>query len=170
MAAPPTFQLACDIDWGDAPQLLDDRRVQTLVAVTLFEAGANVGEAIEVGVAFCDRVRIAALNVEHREVAGPTDVLSFPIDGLEEEVPLGMPRALGDVVICPEYVQEQVKFGTTMAQDETLSGALERCIVHGVLHLAGFDHERSETDASEMFGLEQLILDRVRNAAARPTT
>ena len=49
--------------------------------------------------------------------------------------------------------------------DGTLEAAIERCVVHGVLHLVGFDHERGETAAHEMFELEQQVLDRVRGAA-----
>ena len=71
----------------------------------------------------------------------------------------------GDLLVCPAYVARQVADGTTMQGDDSVLAAVERCIVHGVLHLAGFDHERSETDATEMFALEQLVLDRVRGVA-----
>jgi probable rRNA maturation factor len=160
------FRLACEVEFGDDAALLEERRVVTLVAASLYEAGASAGE-IEAGVTFCSLERIAELNAEHRDVDGPTDVLSFPIDGLDEDVPAGMPRSLGDVVICPAYVRRQLADGTTMQGDETLAAALERCVVHGTLHLVGFDHERSETDANEMFALEQLVLDRVRGASGR---
>jgi probable rRNA maturation factor len=143
---------------------IDEQRVRVLVAASLFEAGAGGGEQLEVGVTFCSPERIAGLNAEHRGVQGPTDVLSFPIDGLLEELPPGMPRAVGDVVVCPEYVRGQLAEGTTMQDDATLGAAVERCVVHGVLHLCGFDHERSEVHAAEMLGLEQLVLDRVRGA------
>lgn len=177
----PSFQLACTVSWdADALRkdcgggLLADRHVQTLVAVTLYEAGASAEDAIEVGVTFVSRDRIAELNEEHRDVEGPTDVVSFPIDGLVDELPPGMPRELGDVVICPDYVARQLAHGLTMQPhgpgqedgDATLDAALERCVVHGVLHLCGFDHERGEEAAQEMFGLEQLVLERVRSAPA----
>jgi rRNA maturation RNase YbeY len=158
------FRLACEVDAGDGELPLPERDVQTLVAAALYEAGAPDGDEIELGVHFVDLERIADLNDEHREVDGPTDVLSFPIDGLVEDVPPGMPRQLGDVVICVPYVERQVEEGLTMQGDPTLAEAIERCIVHGVLHLAGFDHERGEAAATEMFALEQQILDRVRNA------
>jgi probable rRNA maturation factor len=160
------FRLACEVAFEDGEQLLDERHVITLVAASLYEAGAEPGE-IEAGVTFCSLERIAELNAEHRDVTGPTDVLSFPIDGLDEDVPAGMPRSLGDVVICADFVRRQLADGTTMQGDESLEGALERCVVHGTLHLAGFDHERSTTDANEMFALEQLVLDRVRGVKTR---
>lgn len=176
-----TFDLACDVEWdaeaitacGGAIPPFPDRHVQTLVAVAIFEAGAEQGERIETSVSFVAPERIAELNVEHRDVAGPTDVLSFPMDGLVEEVfPPGSPRQLGDVVICPAYVVGQLERGETMSPhgpgqeqgDATLDAALERCVVHGVLHLAGFDHELGELAAREMFDLEQLVLDKVRSA------
>jgi probable rRNA maturation factor len=169
------FQLACEVAWDrGVTAVLAERHVQTLVAASLYESGAEDGEHIELGVTFCDLDRIAELNLEHRAMGAPTDVLSFPIDGLTDELPEGMPRELGDVVICPAYVKQQLADGVTMSPhgpgqeqgDATLQAALERCIVHGALHLAGFDHERGEQDATEMFALEQLVLDRVRAAAA----
>ena len=158
------FRLACEVDTGGAELPLPERAVQTLVAAALYEAGASWHEDIEVGVSFVDAARIAELNEEHRDVDGPTDVLSFPIDGLVEPIPDGMPRQLGDVVICVDYVRRQLAQGTTMQDDPTLEAAVERCIVHGVLHLAGFDHELGEDAAREMLDLEQGVLERVRGA------
>ncbi|MBC7459755.1 MAG: rRNA maturation RNase YbeY [Thermoleophilia bacterium] len=171
----PDFQIACEVAWDHGVTvLLPEVHVQTLVAASLYEAGAQEGDSIELGVTFCDLERSRELNMEHREIDAPTDVLSFPIDDLTEELPEDMPRELGDIVICPAYVKQQVADGATMLPhgpgqeegDSTLREALERCIVHGALHLAGFDHERSDQDAKEMFALEQLVLDRVRGAAA----
>lgn len=178
-----TFELACDIAWDvDAMRkpcgagLVDDERVRTLVAVAIYEAGAEQGDRIEVGVRFVGESEIRALNVEHREIDAVTDVLSFPIDGLVEPVmPPGAPRQLGDVVVCAHYVDEQLERGETMLPhgpgqthgDSTLEAALERCVVHGVLHLAGFDHELGDAAAREMFELEQLVLDRVNGRTIR---
>ena len=64
---------------------------------------------------------IAALNAQHRGKDGPTDVLSFPVDG---DGPIVGDRELGDVVICPEHTVD-----------------LDEAVVHGVLHLVGMDHE-----------------------------
>lgn len=166
----PGFRLHCEVDLGDCPELVGEQHVRVLVAAALFEAGAAPGEDIEVGVSFCGTARMRELNAEHRGVEAPTDVLSFPIDGLVEPLHPGMPRQLGDVVVCAPYVERQLADETTMVPhgagqeegDATLEAAVERCIVHGVLHLAGFDHERGEDAAREMFALEQLVLDRVR--------
>lgn len=160
----PDFRLACDVAFDVPAAGLDERRVQVLVAASLFEAGAEPGDVIEVSVAFVDEERIAEVNAEHREVAGPTDVLSFPIDHLHVPLGAGEPRLLGDLLVCPAYVERQVAEGLTMQGDDDLRLALERCIVHGALHLCGFDHERSDADAQEMFALEQLVLDRVQGS------
>jgi probable rRNA maturation factor len=90
----------------------------------LAAAAAGVGEG-HVAVEFVGAGRIAQLNAEHRGRRGPTDVLSFPIDGVAPTD--GIPRELGDVVICPEHTED-----------------LCEAIVHGVLHLVGMDHERDE--------------------------
>ena len=76
------------------------------------------------------------LKREHLGVDEPTDVLSFPLDG-RDELPEGVPRALGDVVICPQVVGAEWR----------------RPLVHGLLHLLGYDHgkemeEREEVHAS----------------------
>ena len=75
------------------------------------------------------------LNLEHRGVDRPTDVLSFPVD---EDGPAAGPRELGDVVVCPEHAED-----------------LTEAVVHGVLHLCGLDHE---TDDGRMLELQRRVL------------
>ncbi len=77
----------------------------------------------DVGLAFVEPDEIRALKREHLGVDEPTDVLSFPIDGLEP-LPPGEPRALGDVVLCPDVVGDDWRWP----------------LVHGVLHLLGHEH------------------------------
>jgi probable rRNA maturation factor len=82
----------------------------------------------ELGIAFVDAEEIRTLKRDHLGIDEATDALAFPIDG-RDELPPGLPRQLGDVVICPAVAGE----------------AWRGPLVHAVLHLAGYDHgERME--------------------------
>jgi probable rRNA maturation factor len=85
----------------------------------------------ELGLAFVAPDEIRTLKREHLGLDEATDVLSFPIDG-KDPVPVGVPRALGDVVLCPQVVGEQWRAP----------------LVHGLLHLLGYDHG-SDMEARE---------------------
>jgi probable rRNA maturation factor len=126
-----------------APSPVELQLLCTRVAARLGVADAHV--AIE----FVDAARIAELNVRYRGKPEPTDVLSFPIDGVEPlpgagaavpaRAPLpAVPRELGDVVICPEHTAD-----------------LREAVVHGMLHLLGMDHE---SDGGEMLALQDQLL------------
>jgi probable rRNA maturation factor len=77
----------------------------------------------ELGIAFVGADEMQELKREHLGIDETTDVLSFPIDG-REDVHDGVPRALGDVVLCPQVVGEEWRWPLT----------------HGLLHLLGYDH------------------------------
>jgi len=130
-AAGIEVELVGEISGEEAPTRAQIRR---LCAIAAASAGVQEGH---LAIAFVDDERISALNAEHRGKVGPTDVLSFPIDGAEIAV-LG-PRELGDVVICPEHTAD-----------------LREAVVHGVLHLVGMDHE---VDAGEMLALQAELLN-----------
>ena len=83
-----------------------------------------------------DSERIRELNRDYRGRDEPTDVLSFPVD---EAAPAAGPRELGDVIICPEHTEDLIE-----------------AVVHGVLHLCGYDHE---TDSGEMLALQARVLE-----------
>jgi probable rRNA maturation factor len=89
----------------------------------------------ELGIAFVGKDEMRELKREHLGIDEPTDVLSFPIDG-REDVPEGVPRALGDVVLCPQVVGEEWRWPLT----------------HGLLHLLGYEH------GAEMEAREQELL------------
>ena len=99
--------------------------------------GAEGVEDGELGLAFVGSEEMQVLKRDHLGIDEPTDVLSFPIDG-REEVPEGVPRALGDVVLCPQVVGEDWRWPLT----------------HGLLHLLGYDHG----DAMEAREQELLAL------------
>jgi probable rRNA maturation factor len=89
----------------------------------------------ELGLAFVEPDEIRALKREHLGIDEATDVLSFPIDGADP-IAEGVPRLLGDVVLCPQVVGEQWRAP----------------LVHGLLHLLGYDH------GSEMEEREEALL------------
>jgi len=88
------------------------------------------------------------LNETYRHRSGPTNVLSFPFAKPE----LTDPPLLGDIVICPDRVVEEA-----LAQDKPLLDHWAHLVIHGVLHLLGYDHE-NENDASRMEAREIEIL------------
>jgi len=99
---------------------VDEDGAVELVRRVLAAEGVDSGE---VGLAFVSSEESRALKSEHLGIDEATDALAFPVDGLEP-LPAGLPRQLGDVVVCPEVV-----------------GAEWRApIVHAVLHLVGYDH------------------------------
>jgi probable rRNA maturation factor len=104
---------------------------------------------VEVSIVFVDDSHIAALNREYRGLDGPTDVLSFPMD--DPGIPGDEPVPLGDIVISLETVERE-----TQDSGEFLN-YLALLVVHGLLHLLGYDHE-SDEDAEVMEGLEAQVL------------
>jgi probable rRNA maturation factor len=85
----------------------------------------------ELGIAFVAPEEMRELKREHLGIDEQTDVLSFPLDG-RDELPDGVPRALGDVVLCPQVVGDE----------------WQAPLVHGLLHLLGYEHG-AEMEARE---------------------
>ena len=141
------MSVAVDID-NRCAWRIDRAAVRRVVRRSLTAEGIEAGE---VGVAFVDPAEMAELNGRHRGKPRPTDVLSFPLDG-GEELPPGVPRQLGDVVVCPAVAAEE---GTP----------IDLLLVHAVLHLTGWDHE---TDAGEMLAREALLAEGAGAVAAEP--
>ena len=100
--------------------VVDEAAAAALARRVLGVEGVDEGE---LGLAFVAAGEIRALKREHLGLDEETDVLSFPLDA-REELPEGVPRALGDVVLCPQVV----------------GNAWREPLVHGLLHLLGYDH------------------------------
>jgi probable rRNA maturation factor len=119
--------------------------------------GALVHEGVtgtaELTLVFVDEVEMAALNEEHMDVAGPTDVLAFPLDADPPGAADGLPRLLGDVVVCPTVAARYAAEKGWSSDDE-----LALLIVHGVLHVLGHDHAEPD-ETAVMQGREQVLLD-----------
>ena len=116
------------IDLEDVPAEFGPAVLATLEAVDVDEG--------HLAVELVGEDRIHELNLEFRDRDRPTDVLSFPVD---EDGPSAGPRELGDVVICAEHCTD-----------------VTEAVVHGVLHLCGFDHE---TDSGEMLAIQDRVME-----------
>jgi probable rRNA maturation factor len=101
-------------------EVVDAAGAESLARDVLAAAGIDEGD---LGIAFATPSEMRALKLQHLGIEEATDVLSFPIDA-REDLPVGVPRQLGDVVLCPQVVGE----------------AWRAPLVHGLLHLLGYEH------------------------------
>ncbi|HSJ47688.1 MAG TPA: rRNA maturation RNase YbeY [Gammaproteobacteria bacterium] len=107
---------------------------------------------VELVIRLVDEAESAELNEAYRGKTGPTNVLSFPFDMPPE---VEETRLLGDLVICAPVVRREAA-----EQGKTEPAHWAHLVVHGTLHLQGYDHQ-SEAGAAEMEGLERQILARL---------
>lgn len=131
--------------------LLQAEEMEQAVACMLKAEGVDPSSDVEVSISFVRSAEMRSLNASWRGIDAPTDVLSFECDGLDgagEQDTL----ELGDVILCPEVIAAQAAdFGNTPVEECRLM------LVHGLLHLVGYDH-MNEEDAAEMEGRELAIL------------
>ena len=120
---------------------VDTERIRTIALA----AAAAEGAVGEIGITLVEPDRIAELNEQHLGGSGPTDVLSFPVDGLVTEPPGpdDPPVLIGDVVLCPAIAAAQAPPGPDGTASE-----LDLLTAHGVLHLLGYDHDTEEAAAA----------------------
>jgi probable rRNA maturation factor len=120
---------------------LSDRQALSVDADSLVQLAERTlaGEGVtqgELSVSLVTEEEMVGLHERYMGDAVSTDVLSFPLD---EDGPDGGPRMLGDVVICPQVAA---------AQNDDLAAELRLLLVHGILHLLGYDHENDEDRAA----------------------
>lgn len=120
------------------------------VDASLAESAAKLVEGCEISVTFCDDAEIRELNAEWRGKDKPTNVLSFPTPG-----PLSARPLLGDIVIAYETVAREAA-----EQEKTLREHTAHMVIHGFLHLIGYDHETA-AEAEAMESLERRIASRL---------
>ena len=137
-------QLACE---GIAVPSVDV--LTSWVTHALEEAGSLVNAEVSVRVVDADEMR--SLNRDYRDKDKPTNVLSFPA-GPVAGLPDGEPVLLGDIVVCASIVHEEAS-----AQAKTDTDHWAQMLVHGTLHLLGYDHE-ADDEAAAMEALETRIL------------
>lgn len=124
--------------------------LQKWVMACIKETKKQVGvifEAREITLVFMDPKPAQALNLKYRKRNYATDVLSF--DGDKK-------HSLGELLLCPQVIKKQAKeHGLTFREE------LGYMVLHGYLHLLGYDHEQDAEKAREMFHLQDLIFDKL---------
>ena len=124
-----------------------DKKLLTGVAKKVLKGENRERESISV--ALVSKEEIKKLNKQFRKKDTPTDVLSFNLKSNPKDV-------LGEVVICPEAVKENAKkFNFTFKEE------LVKMLVHGILHIAGYEHEQSAKEAKKMEAKELYYLSRI---------
>ena len=127
--------------------------VERAVPAAFAEAEIEGGEGVELSLVFTDDEAIQKLNAEWRDKDKPTNVLSFPAFPVEPGDPL--PPMLGDIVLAYETVVREAEL-----EQKPLENHITHLIIHGLLHLLGYDHETDE-EAEEMEALERRALARL---------
>ena len=137
---------------NESGETVDEGRIQALALFALDKL--RIHPQAELSVLFVDEATMAAYHEKFMGEPGPTDVLSFPMDELrppagDEEPTAGM---LGDIVLCPTVTAGQAaEAGRTPEQEQ------DYLLVHGLLHLLGFDHA-TDAEHKVMFDLNDAII------------
>lgn len=127
---------------------VEKKKVRETAGATLVAVGCT---SVELSIMFTDDEEIHALNRDYRKKDKPTDVLSFPMR--EGEFGDINPDLLGDVVISLDTASRQAE-----ERGETLDEELRFLLIHGILHLLGFDHEGTASEAKRMRAKEKELL------------
>ncbi len=130
-----------------------ERLARRAVGAALAETGASAAQATELSLVFSDDAGIRELNSGWRGKDKPTNVLSFPAFPVRPGDPL--PPMLGDIVLAAETISREAEL-----EEKPFEHHLSHLIVHGFLHLVGYDHE-TEDEAETMEGLERRALARL---------
>ncbi|PAQ13296.1 rRNA maturation RNase YbeY [Bacillus sp. FJAT-42315] len=147
------------IDIIDETEELKEQTHQLIIDILNFTAkkeGVNAGS--EVSITLTDNERIQEINRDYRDKDQPTDVISFALEEMgEEEVAItgadDLPRVLGDIIISIPRAKEQAEeYGHSFERE------LGFLVVHGLLHLLGYDH-MTEEEEKVMFAKQREILD-----------
>ena len=132
-----SYEVEADIDESEVQKFLD------FAVSALIDKSVSVDKNLELIVAFVDSTRSQALNKEFRQKDQSTDVLSFESAD---------PDSVGELILCPDVIEKQ-------AQKNCWSHQLEYSymILHGLLHLLGYEHEKDDKASAEMYALQDEI-------------
>ncbi len=137
--------------------LPSESQIRQYMELALSKESFSKDTALELTLRFVDIEEIRALNFNFRQKDKATNVLSFPF-----EMPVGLvlpQRILGDIVICPEILLQEAA-----EQDKPYENHFAHMVIHGVLHLLGYDHDNEvEADVMESLEIELLNILNIRN-------
>jgi probable rRNA maturation factor len=128
---------------------VDEASLHRAVSCTLDQLDAESDSAVTI--VFVNDEEIAAYNRQFRQIDAPTDVLSFPADAPPIEIP-DEPPYLGDLIVAYPYATAQAA-----REGHGVSDSLALLVVHGTLHLLGYDHDTSERRA-QMWSAQDAVL------------
>ncbi len=137
---------------NESGEEVDEQRLVKLALFTLDQL--RIHPEAELSILLVDEATMSAYHEKYLGLPGPTDVMSFPMDEMrpphpDEEPPIGL---LGDIVLCPTVTAAQAA-----DNQRTPAGEADYLLVHGILHLLGYDHAEPEEKA-EMFGLNDKLI------------
>ena len=137
---------------NESAEEVDEQRLVKLALFTLDQL--RIHPEAELSILLVDEATMSAYHEKYLGLPGPTDVMSFPMDEMrpphpDEEPPIGL---LGDIVLCPTVTAAQAA-----DNQRTPAGEADYLLVHGILHLLGYDHAEPEEKAL-MFGLNDRII------------
>jgi len=137
---------------NESGQMVDEKGLIQLARFALDLL--HIHPEAELSIQLVDEDTMAAYHEKFMGEPGPTDVLSFPMDELRPGRPDGEPPmgVLGDVVLCPEVTKRQAEEAGRTPKQEA-----EYLLIHGILHLLGFDHGEPQ-EKTVMFGLNDEII------------
>jgi len=139
---------AVDVQWAvDGKGLPSEQDIQSWVEAVLMQEQNGDSTEVELTVRIASEEEVAELNQQYRQKQGSTNVLSFPVD---DELPLDVPL-LGDLIICAAVVEREAK-----QQNKTLLSHWAHMVVHGTLHLLGYDH--IEVEQAQVMEQKEIIV------------
>jgi len=151
MSEPPLIDFAVEADlWQGAPDT--PGWAAAAIGEAIRKSGVHLKPGVEISLLLTDDAAIRKLNAQWRGKDQPTNVLSFPAPGAIEAR-----QVLGDIAVAYETCAREAE-----AEHKSFRAHVMHLIVHGFLHLVGFDHEE-ERQAAEMEALEREILATLRN-------
>jgi probable rRNA maturation factor len=119
---------------------VDEEGLTTLAVRTL--AAEGLADTVELSVSFVDETEMTGLHIRYMNEEGPTDVLAFPLDEVDDR---GV-RLLGDVIVAPAVAARN--------NPDDPAGEVRLLLVHGILHVLGYDHEEDE-ERAEMWARQE---------------